>query len=392
VPERILCVDDEPSVLAGYRRTLYRSFETVLVTSPLEALSMLETQPDFPVIISDFRMPEMDGAQFLARAAEVSPASARILLTGHADLEVAIEAVNRGQIFRFLRKPCPTDVLMLALNDGLRMYRLEQQERFLLDETLRGSLRMLAETLSLANPVAFGVGSRIEPMVRHMAEQLGLAEPWQYSVAATVSQVGCVTLPQALVERAQGDTELSAEERAQFEAHAEAGARLVANVPRLEAVADMVRRQESAPILAGQAARMAESDPGLVGGQLLRVAIAMDRHLRRGEEPEAALAALAREPGTYSAELLGTLRGLQFERAHSAVRAIRAEELVEGMLLEEDVRTRAGVLLVARGHEVTGGIREHLRRASQRGELREPFQVRLQLTRPVHRGHPTTRR
>lgn len=382
MPERVLCVDDEPSVLAGYRRTLYQSFETVLVPSPTEALARLESEAPFPVIVSDFRMPEMDGAQFLARAAAISPHSARILLTGHADLEVAIEAVNRGQIFRFLRKPCPPDVLISALKDGVRMFQLEEQERFLLDETLRGSLRMLSETLSLANPVAFGVGARIEPMVRHMADHLALPEAWQYSVAAAVSQVGCVLLPQALVEKVQAGGDLDDEEQALFAKHTETGARLVANVPRLEAVSEMVRRQESADALRRPAREVAEEDPAAVGGQLLRVAIALDRCLRRGEGPERALELLAARPQRYAPELLQVLRGLQFERASSAVRTVRAEELTEGMLLEEDVRTRAGVLLVARGHEVSGAILEHLRRISERGDLKEPFRVRMQIDQP----------
>ena len=112
----------------------------------------------------------------------------------------------------------------------------------------------------------------------------------------------------------------------------------------------------------------------------------IDRRLRRGERPERALELLAARRQRYAPELLQVLRSLQFERALSAVRTIRAEELTEGMLLEEDVRTRAGVLLVARGHEVSAAILEHLRRISERGDLKEPFRVRMQLDQPKRVG------
>jgi len=103
----VLCVDDEPLLLEGLERTLRESFEVVTETKPLAALALLERKErDFVAIISDMRMPLMDGAKFLACAAEIAPNSTRLLLTGHAELNAAIAAVNTGRVFRFLCKPC----------------------------------------------------------------------------------------------------------------------------------------------------------------------------------------------------------------------------------------------------------------------------------------------
>jgi response regulator RpfG family c-di-GMP phosphodiesterase len=104
---RILCVDDEPMVLDGLSDVLRRSFDVRVASSGAEGLAMLKEQRrEVAVVISDMRMPEMPGSIFLREARRVAPLAVRMLLTGYADHEAAIKAVNDGQIFRFLTKPC----------------------------------------------------------------------------------------------------------------------------------------------------------------------------------------------------------------------------------------------------------------------------------------------
>lgn len=111
-PRRILCVDDEEDVLRGLKRVLRSPrFETVGALSGAEGLERLKEEgaENFDVVVSDMRIPEMNGAQFLSRVREVAPDVSRILLTGQADVESSIAAVNDGQIFRFLTKPWAPD-------------------------------------------------------------------------------------------------------------------------------------------------------------------------------------------------------------------------------------------------------------------------------------------
>jgi len=107
--KKILFVDDEINVLHGYRRNLRSLFDVHIANSGSEALKIIAEQGDFAVIISDYRMPEMDGIELLHKVKEISPDTIRIILTGFADMQIAIEAINEGNIFRFLTKPLPTD-------------------------------------------------------------------------------------------------------------------------------------------------------------------------------------------------------------------------------------------------------------------------------------------
>jgi FixJ family two-component response regulator len=130
VGEKILFVDDEASVLEAFQRMLHSSFDIRTASCGGEGLIALEREGPFGVIISDMRMPGMSGAEFLARARQKAPDSVRMLLTGHAEVRAAIDAVNRGQILHFLTKPCSKAVLVDAINSGLEQYHaaIEQRE------------------------------------------------------------------------------------------------------------------------------------------------------------------------------------------------------------------------------------------------------------------------
>ena len=134
---RILCVDDEPQILEALRDTLHRSFDVRTTSSGVEGLERLRTDPqDYALIISDMRMPVMSGSVFLREARRIAPNSTRILLTGYADLDAAVSAVNDPQLFRFLTKPCASEQLLRACAAGLGQYRLQTAERVLLEQTL----------------------------------------------------------------------------------------------------------------------------------------------------------------------------------------------------------------------------------------------------------------
>ncbi|HOQ49929.1 MAG TPA: response regulator, partial [Candidatus Kapabacteria bacterium] len=153
--KKILFVDDEINVLHGYRRNLRSLFDVHIANSGSEALKIIAEQGDFAVIISDYRMPEMDGIELLHKVKEISPDTIpdtiRIILTGFADMQIAIEAINEGNIFRFLTKPLPTDKLINSINDALEQYRLITTEKELTRklqeayDTIRKDLETAAE-------------------------------------------------------------------------------------------------------------------------------------------------------------------------------------------------------------------------------------------------------
>ena len=102
--EKILFVDDEPAVLEGYKRALHKEFQPDTAVGAQEALTTIAKNGPYAVVVSDMRMPDMDGVQLLSRISTISPTTVRVMLTGHADLQSAIGAVNEGRIFRFLTR------------------------------------------------------------------------------------------------------------------------------------------------------------------------------------------------------------------------------------------------------------------------------------------------
>src|SRR5690349_20120797 len=161
----LLCVDDEPLVLEGLTLHLRRAFTVTTATSGAAGLEILKDKGPFAVVMSDMRMPGMNGAEFLSKVREQWPDTVRVLLTGQSDLQSAVAAVNDGQIFRFLTKPCPPELLLGALGAASRQHDLLIGERVLLEQTLHGSIKMLTDVLSLANPVAFGRANRAKRLM-----------------------------------------------------------------------------------------------------------------------------------------------------------------------------------------------------------------------------------
>src|SRR5215475_12985890 len=133
---RVLCVDDESRVVEGLVLHLRKDYEVHTALSGDEGLKTLKKMGGASVVISDMRMPGMDGATFLHHVLTFYPDAMRILLTGEPGRDAAISAVNNARIFRFLTKPCAPEQLRSAVEAGVIQYRLVNAERQILKETL----------------------------------------------------------------------------------------------------------------------------------------------------------------------------------------------------------------------------------------------------------------
>ena len=364
--DTVLLVDDEQAILDGLRRQLRGKFQIETATGSEAGLEAIAAQ-QFAVVVSDLRMPVMDGVRFLSEVRERSADSVRIMLTGQADVEAAVQAVNRGNLFRFLTKPCPPDELAAALEAGIAQHKLVTAERELLEKTLAGSVKVLTEILSLTNPRAFGRAQRLRKVARKLATAVRHPAAWQVELAAMLSQLGAVTIPQELLDRSDAHTELREDERKLIEGIPEVTARLLANIPRLEPCARM--------IAAAGASSMPSGDDGIGrGARILRLMTEYEAMLASGTSATAALVQLRRLGHPLAAvEVLSALDAEPTTVKRQIAAMVR--DLKPGMTLDEDVRARNGVLLVARGQELTSALLERILNFHRLLGLSEPIRV-----------------
>ena len=352
---RILFVDDDPLALEGLSRSVYREFKADLAEGPEAGLEKVKNDGPYIVVISDMRMPVMDGAEFLSRVRTLAPDPIRVMLTGYADTEAAMRAVNEGRIFRFLNKPVTTEDLTLTLRACVAQYDLMRREKELLEKTLAGAIRVLSEVLHLANPVAFNKGTRICQYVRHIAGKLCFSNTWQYEIAAMLSELGCLTLTPDLLEAIHAGEPLTPEHERIYSQHPQIAHDLLARIPRLELVADMILQQKEVPT---DLSRSLSPDAESVrrGAQMLRVSLAFDRLLSTGSERQEALLALSRNPAEYDAKMVSALGDFRTSRGPTELRAIDVRDLRTGMILNEHLRSTTGMLLAAKGQEVSHAL------------------------------------
>jgi len=371
---RILCVDDEPQVLEGLRLNLRRRFAVLTAEGGEKGLETLRTESPVWVVISDMRMPGMDGAQFLAKVREAAPDTVRILLTGHADLDAAIAAVNEGQIFRFLTKPCPLPQLMGVLDAACRQYQLVTAERELLEKTLQGSVSALSEVLALARPAAYGRASRIRQRAAALCERLGVTERWPIEMAALLGPLGSVALPEETLEKLYRGDPLDENERQMAARSAQYAEKVLANIPRLEPVREILRLKDR-PYAAQDGLAQGEALP--LGARVLRLLDDLDVLESQGSTPAQALDIVQGRVGMYDPRLVAAQAQLtQRSRTEYQVRELTLDGLREGMIIASDVRSTRDALIIARGNEVTASLLLRLRNLP-RGMVREPIRVML---------------
>jgi CheY-like chemotaxis protein len=374
--ENILLVDDDCNILDGYRRSLSREFPMETATGGQEALKMAAENGPYAVVVSDMRMPGMDGIQLLSRIRAQSPDTVRVMLTGNADMDTAINAINEGSIFRFLNKPCSKEVMAKTLTAALVQYRLVTAEKQLLEQTLSGSIHVLTEVLSLVNPAAFGRAERARRYIHHIVTAMSLGNPWQYEVAAMMSQLGCVTLTPQTIDAVYSGQKLPPDEQAQYDGHPSVAYDLLSKIPRLEPIAWMIKHQNQ-PVSEAEGSEMADMR---LGAEILRLTLAFEQLIHKGASRTEAAHSLSRLNRNFSPEFFSALVTLDPNAEDGKIRKCRIEELSPGMIIQQDIRTFEGALLVSKGQEVTSPLLFKLKN----------FHARRAITGDVTASMPTT--
>ncbi len=358
---RILFLDDEQSVLNGFQRRLGFDYDLTLCTSGEDALKVIDELGPFAAVVTDMRMPQMNGIQFIRQARMVAPDSVYVMLTGNQDQATVIQAMNEGQVFRFLNKPCDHEALKRALDAALHQYRLVTSEKELLHKTFVGAVSALTEVLDLSQPTSSGQSSSIEHLMQALGEALEIANRWEYRLAARMSLLGLTFLPEqdrALLE-VGSPTDLKFQEV--YQRSASISTRLVEKIPRLQTIAKIIDTQSK--IDGSIHFEEKDSPPEIIriGATLLRVSTLWHAMTRSGLCADAAIKELLAVMPELCPKIIGTLKQNCLDFSHQQTIAVDIDELCEGLILAEDVVATDGSMLMRQGRRLSWATVEKLR-------------------------------
>ncbi|MCH8999854.1 MAG: response regulator [Proteobacteria bacterium] len=378
--KKVLFVDDDMNILASFKRRLGRRFDIATVPGGEQGLEVLEKDGPIAVVISDQRMPGMDGIQFLREVKKRAPDTVRMMLTGNTDLTTAIKAVNEGSIFRFFTKPCPPEEMAAAIEAGLKQYNLIRAERDLLEQTLAGSVKVLIDVLSLINPEAFQKTWLLRDWVRRVAGRVEVANVWELDIAAMLSPIGLITIAPEIHGKVRDGNELSEVDREIYERAPEVARNLISNIPRMKNLSEMIYYQNKGFDGSGFPDDWVAGKDIPLGGRLLKVLIDL---AALGDSPDrASFAELETRAQLYDPEILAAVRDCflgenapKDDAAAQEVVKVSAARLKAGARLVSDIETEDGWLVLAAGNEISQAQIERLSNLRKHRKLKEPLLV-----------------
>lgn len=391
VTNRVLFVDDDLQILERAGVELAGRADLQLADNGNAAIKILERDGPFAVVMSDLRMPAMDGIDFLRRSFEIAPESVRILAAGAIDFGTVVDAINEVHVFRFVQKPYRNDILVDAVDQALEQYRLLHAEEELVQRTLTGSIKTLVDILSLNNPVAFGRVSRVRRVVQELTSKVDVPNAWEVNVAAILYQIGLVALPETIWSKVRSQQQLTAQEADLLERHPQVAADLIKNIPRLESVAEIILYQNKRFDGRGfpNDSRRGEEIP--LGARLLRLAADFESLVANGGKPQLAYQELCSRTADYDPVLVQTLGEVVMAQSDSVVVSMSLSEVRDQAVVAEDIVTARGELLVSAGCELTTALKEKIAAHIEMGEVRDLVLVRAKASGSRRKETPTSR-
>lgn len=377
--DRILFVDDELNVLNALQRQFRKQYEVFTAMGGARALQMVDEDGPFAVIVCDMQMPDMNGIQVLQQMRKIAPDSVRLMLTGNADQNTAIGAVNEGSVYSFLNKPCPPEKMVHALASAVDKHHRIVAERELLEGTLNGAVKLLMDMMSMVAPDIFGRTLVIRDSASMLAKEMQLDNIWDLELSAMLCNLAVVTLPPETVNKLKCGEQISEVEQGIVMRMPEIGRNLVVNIPRLENVSEIVYYHQKHFDGSGFPHDNVSGDSIPVASRILKVLCDLEQLKAGGESQEQALQSMATKFGVYDPSILRTaaavLGAAGDTRKVSAPLNISLYALRPGHVLVSRIETLDGRLLFSSGHKMTSTIIERLLNYHRISKIKEPISV-----------------
>lgn len=371
----ILFVDDEANILNGYKRNLRKYFTIHTALGGEEALAILAKHKDIAVIVSDMQMPEMNGVEFLSKAKPLAKNSVRMMLTGNADQQTAIDAINQGDIFRFINKPCPVAEMLEIIKVGIKHHLLITAEQELLKTTLKKSIEALIETLSLSCPEAFGSINRIKNNMASCVRLMGVDNTWKYEAMAMLSLIGYISLPKNIIEKISQGLPLDPDQQALYLRHSEIGFKIIDKIPRLEEISKVIKYQNKCFDGSGYPVDDLQGNQIPIGARILKIILDFDLLEKIHKSSTVAITKIEESCEKYDPKVLTYFIKSLENSKNLSKKPTTLAGLAIGMILAEDVLTDNELLLVSKGQEITECVIDRLYNFSRHHKLPEHYIV-----------------
>jgi response regulator RpfG family c-di-GMP phosphodiesterase len=403
----VLCVDDEPNILSALKRALRGGCRVLTAGSGAQAIEVLQSER-VDLIISDMRMPGMDGAQLLEHAHRHWPQTVRILLTGYADMAATVAAINRGRIFRYINKPWDDGELQMTVRQGLERLTLERDKQRLealtqtqneqlseinaqleqrvqertaevtqahekLKRSYLNSIKVFSNLLEMRGGRLAGHGRRVADAARKLAAHMKLSSEDQQHifVAGLMHDIGLLGLNDTLL--AKPLSKYTPEESTQYRQHATAGEQSLLALDDMTPVSTIIRAHHERFDGFGFPDRKAGADIP-IGARILTIADAYDE-LQTGQladisvTPQEARTLMRRSRGQqFDPEVLDAFLDMTEPNRPVSQDSVTlpTADLMSGMVLATDLVSARGILMLTAGQQLTASLIQSIRSFEQR--------------------------
>ena len=392
----LLLVDDEENILNSLKRTLRKEqYRIITAQSGMEGLSVIDREK-ISLVLSDHRMPGMEGVEFLNEVRLKSPDTIRMMLTGYADMQSVMNAINHGEVYRFITKPWDDEEIRFIVRDALRHYDLIDENKALqalthkqnielkdlnnnledkvaertkevevlykdLEQNFIDFVRVFMSLLELKSQFLGSHCKRVAALSRRLADKAGLPsdEKLDIEVASLLEDIGALGFPEKMLRKRE--SELDPTEKALLQQHPVLGQTTLQHIKKLLSVSLLIRHHHERYDGSGYPDNLkGERIPA--GSRIIAIVDLFDKLINPSDGGERysvdrAFLVLEKEAGKrFDPLLVGKFNEVLHEFSHDVIEAdtreIDVDELKEGMLLASDVRTKRGLLLMASGEVI----------------------------------------
>ncbi len=347
----VLVVDDESSNIDLLQATLKSNYKIKAAINGLKALEIARGKQKPDLILLDLKMPGLSGHDvcFELKQDPKTKDIPVIFITASDELRDEAIGLKLGAV-DYITKPFNPLIVKTRIKNHLELQHSRQQLKIALQKTLLGSVRMLTDMLSLANPNAFTRSQRLKKLMRESCKALEIKDAWRYEVAANLSQVGCSQIPSSILGKYNKGDELSHAEKVIFKAHPKQTAAMIAHIPHLESCGKMIAQLE----LLDQAHQVTKNSK--IADVLLQIIISYDELKTQGLSTSQALTKLS----SYCPDtIIQTIADVE-EKLRKQSRPVAINELREGMIVVSAIFTSDDVVLIPQDTPLTNVLIKRL--------------------------------